>query len=542
MTSLPMRHQALFGDRVVPCYSDRKNDIWSLLEEACAAEVDREAIVCGEERLTWSEVHRRSELVSGWLVSQGVVKQDRVALLLTNDWPFVVALFAIARAGAIAVPVSSKVVKPELQYILEDSSAKILLFDPQLATSVPDPDLIDTLSVCLPFGPLDFWKIGPVAPPLVTQVAEEDTALIVYTSGTTGRLKGAVITHMGVIHSTTNYTTCMNLSSSDRMLCAVPLSNITGIVAMIVTATQAGATVILMREFRAQEFVRIAASEKITYSLLVPAMYNLCLLQADFACWDLSSWRLGAYGAAPMPSATIARMRRALPNLALVNVYGATETTSPCTLLPADQATVRPNSVGRPVPGCEILIMDGAGKQQPDGAIGEIWIRGAMVAKSYWNNPQATDENFIGGFWKSGDLGSFDSEGFLYVHDRQKDMISRGGEKIFSAEVEAALADHPDVVEAAVVGRTCPVLGERPHAFVVLRPGHAAPDESDLREFVSRSLALYKRPESWTLSCEPLPRNPNGKIIKAALRRELEPVPLRSAFEHFGNQSGAKAG
>jgi long-chain acyl-CoA synthetase len=184
--------------------------------------------------------------------------------------------------------------------------------------------------------------------------------------------------------------------------------------------------------------------------------------------------------------------------------------------------------VGRPVPGCEIAIMDGSGHEVATGVVGEVWIKGPMVAAGYWNNPIATDREFVGGFWKSGDLGSIDEEGFVYIHDRKKDMINRGGYKIFSAEVEAQITAHPSVLEAAVVARECPVLGERVHAVVTLKSDMPVIDASVLHSFVAAILPDYKCPESWSFTTERLPRNANGKVVKARLRETLSPFPLRT--------------
>jgi acyl-CoA synthetase (AMP-forming)/AMP-acid ligase II len=241
-----------------------------------------------------------------------------------------------------------------------------------------------------------------------------------------------------------------------------------------------------------------------TYTLIVPAMYNLCLLEKEFDQFDLRAWTVGGYGGAPMPAVTISTLAQKLPKLRLMNAYGATETTSPATLMPAEEQAARLDSVGLPVPGCEIKVVED-----------ELWIRGPMVVKGYWDNPEATAKEFTDGFWHSGDLGSIDADGFVQVLDRRKDMINRGGYKVFTAEVESVLAGHPAVVESAVVGYACPVLGERVQAFVVTRN----PVSADiLRNFCTARLADYKVPERFHLREEPLPRNANGKVLKRELR------------------------
>jgi long-chain acyl-CoA synthetase len=244
-------------------------------------------------------------------------------------------------------------------------------------------------------------------------------------------------------------------------------------------------------------------------------MYTLCLLCDDFASRDLRSWRIGGYGGAPMPVTTIDALAARLAGLTLLNAYGATETTSP-TMMPMGLTRGHADSVGVALPAADIRAMDEAGREVAPGDTGELWIGGPMVVSGYWANPEATAASFTAGWWHSGDLGSVDAQGFVRVFDRKKDMLNRGGYKIYSAEVENVLMAWPGVVEAAVIGRPCPVLGERVHA-VLHAPGIDADDEA-LRRHCNEHLADYKVPESFTWSAEPLPRNANGKLMKRLLR------------------------
>jgi acyl-CoA synthetase (AMP-forming)/AMP-acid ligase II len=281
-----------------------------------------------------------------------------------------------------------------------------------------------------------------------------------------------------------------------------------------------------MTEFKAAEYLKMAARERVTYTVMVPAMYNLCLLQPDFDSYDLSSWRIGGFGGAPMPVATIEKLDAKIPGLKLANCYGATETTSPSTMMPGELTASHIDSVGLPCPGAQVVIMDAQGREPPRGEIGEIWIHGGSVIKGYWNNPKATAESFTAGFWHSGDLGSIDAENFVRVFDRQKDMINRGGLKIYSAEVESVLAGHPDVIESAIIAKPCPVLGERVHAVVVTRNAVGA---EVLRAWCAERLSDYKVPETMDVTMEPLPRNANGKVMKRQLRDAF--MALMSAAE-----------
>jgi long-chain acyl-CoA synthetase len=347
-------------------------------------------------------------------------------------------------------------------------------------------------------------------------VGEQDTAMILYTSGTTGRPKGAMLAHCNVIHSAMVYEACMELTSADRSIAAVPLAHVTGVVANIMSMVRCAGTLIIVAEFKAAEYLKIAACERVTQTVMVPAMYNLCLLQADFDSYDLSAWRIGGFGGAPMPIATIEKLAARIPGLKLINAYGSTETTSPSTIMPPELIAGHIDSVGLPCPGAHIIVVDADGRELPRGEIGEIWIHSGSVVRGYWNNPKATAESFTAGFWHSGDLGSIDAQDFVRVFDRQKDMINRGGLKIYSAEVESVLAGHPGVVESAIIAKPCPVLGERVHAVIVTRD--SAVSAEALRAWCAERLSDYKVPETIDLTAAPLPRNANGKVMKRQLR------------------------
>jgi long-chain acyl-CoA synthetase len=317
-----------------------------------------------------------------------------------------------------------------------------------------------------------------------------------------------------------NYAYSMRIGPEDRTLMAVPASHVTGLVANVMLAWAAQCTLIVMGEFKARVFLELAARERMTHTLVVPAMYNLLLLQPDFDTFDLSRWRVGGYGGAPMAETTIAGLAKQLPGLGLHNIYGSTETTSPVTMLPSQLAAERPDSVGLPLPGVEIVAMDENGREVPRGEAGELWIRGPMVVPGYWADPEATKKGFVAGYWLSGDIGSIDAQGFVRVFDRAKDMLNRGGFKIYSVEVENVLLEHPAVVESAIVGKPDPILGERVHAFVCVKPD-ATVETEVLRRFCIERLADYKVPESYTLTTTPLPRNANGKLLKREMRQQI---------------------
>ena len=478
-------------------------------------------MVCGEYRADWQSLAATVERVAAGLASHGIVKGDRVALLIGNRPEFVIALYAISALGAIAVPISVREQAPGIAYALDHSGARMLMFDPAFEGQLPPQErlknavsLIATGDAAMPWGILQ----GSSPAPLV-EVAETDIAAILYTSGTTGKPKGAMIAHINLVHAAMIYEQVMQLREGERSIVAVPMTHVTGLTALIAAMARCAGALIIMPEFKAEAFVALAASEAMTHSVLVPAMYNLILARADLAAHDLSRWRIGGFGGAPMPAPTIEGLAAALPSLGLMNLYGATETSCAMLVMPSDQASARREQVGRAAPGAEVLIMNEAGIACPIGETGEIWLRGATVIPGYWLDEAATRAALIGGYWRSGDIGIIDEAGYVSVLDRIKDMIIRGGFKIYSAEVESVLAEHPAVLESAIVGRPCPVLGERVHAFIATRGELVEAD--DLARFCAERLADYKRPETFSIQKHPLPRNINGKLLKREMRAEL---------------------
>jgi len=530
LASLPgSRREAHYGDRVISCFTDRPANLCRMLDAPVAANPQGEALVCGNDRLSWKDIDVQTAVIAGALAERGIAAGDRIALLVGNRKEFVLALFAILRLGAIAVPLSIRYQTPEIAFALNDCAAALLIHDADLTPRLPASGEIRAVRARIVVGAAadarlegaESWQDLTRAPAFAATVAsgEEDTAIILYTSGTTGRPKGATLTHLSLINSALVFKYCFALTGADRSIAAVPLAHVTGIVANILAMVACSGALIILPEFKAAAFLALAERERMTHTVLVPAMYNLCLLNPDFDARDLSAWRIGGFGGAPMPEPTIERLAEKLPGLKLMNAYGATETTSPSTIMPAELATSRLPSVGLAVPNCQILIVDNRGVEVPRGETGEIWIGGPSVVKGYWNRPDADDESFTAGFWHSGDIGVMNEEGLIYVLDRKKDMINRGGFKIFSAEVESILASHPGVVESAIVARPCPVLGERVHAFVTVRD--PPPTAAELKRFVGERLSDYKVPETLTLTSELQPRNSNGKILKRELREAL---------------------
>ena len=382
-----------FGDRRVRCFTGRPRGVDRMLREAVARNGSGDAVVSGDVRVSYAGLDAIVSRVAANLSALGVVQGDRVALLLSNRPEFIHVLLGAARIGAIAVPVNVREQTPELTYILNHCGAKALVHDASVADRLPAPDDLPAMEYRFSVGgeaegARAFQELltEPAAPVPEVVPDEEDVAVILYTSGTTGLPKGAMLTQFNICHSAMHFETCMALTKADRSVLAVPASHVTGLIANILTMVRVAGCNLILPEFDARAFLDFAVSERMTYSILVPAMYNLCLLRADFSAFDLSPWRIGGYGGAPMPEATIAALADKLPDLILMNAYGSTEVTSPATLMPMGETALRPDSVGRTVPCGEIRIVDEEGRDVPRGQPGEIWIGGPMTVPGYWND------------------------------------------------------------------------------------------------------------------------------------------------------------
>lgn len=517
-----IREERHFDGRLVKCFTQRPKSLDQLLRDAIDKNSQGDAIVDGTRRWSYDDLGDAVACLASNFAALGVGKGDRIAVLLGNSAEFVQIVMAAARIGAISVPINVRLQTPELAYILNHSGAKTLVYDANLHDRLPDvSDVKHRFSVGASVaGAQSFTDLltespaGAPRPPC--EVDEEDVAVILYTSGTTGKPKGAMLTHLNIAHSVMHFQLCMGLGDNERSILAVPASHITGLVANILTMIRTAGCNVVLCKFEAEAFLDLAARESMTHTLIVPAMYNLCLLRADFDDDDLSAWRIGGYGGAPMPETTIAALAEKLPNLVLINAYGATETCSPTTLMPPGGTTAQPDSIGHCVPCGDLKIMSEQGTEAAIGDAGEIWIKGPMVVPGYWNDAEKTAAAFEQGYWKSGDIGSIDEAGFVRIHDRIKDMIVRGGYNVYSAEIENVLSHHPDILECAAIAHPDDVLGEKIQIFVRRKSKKTTAD--DLRRFCAERLADYKTPDFVTFLDEPLPRNANGKVLKDKLR------------------------
>ena len=503
-------------DRVVDCYPERAASLAEHMAAVAATRPAAIAVIEGDDHLFYADLHAQAGSLAAVLAAGGVGAGDRVAVMLANGIDAVRAILAILRLGAVLVPISTRSRPAELDQLCADCAPAAIIFGPQFADTLAAAPAVPAAryDVSAPVWRNAIAWIG--APPPAPAADENALFAILYTSGTTGKPKGAMLTHLGAIHSCLHWRDALGLGSEERTLVCVPWAHVSGLCGAVMPFLYLGGTLIMLREFKRRTALELAAQERITHALMVPAMYGLCLLEPDLAELDLTSWRIAAYGGAPMPEPTIARFAAVFPWLAMCNAYGATETTSPATIMPPGEGTARADSIGRVVTCGDIRVMDDHGREILPGHDGELWIAGPMVVPGYWRNPEATAASFVGGYWKSGDIGSVDAEGYVRIADRKKDMIIRGGFKIYPAEVESVLAGLDGVVEAAVVGRADAVLGEAVVAFVTTSRDRMMPHE--VRAWCAERLSDYKVPTDVVIETEALPRNANGKIQKAILR------------------------
>ena len=518
MSASPAIRTETHWGRTMRCYAHRPPTVDAMVRAAVARAPQSHALVDGAIRTTYAELDTMIGACAAGLARRGIAPGDRVAVFLGNRAEAVVAMLGIARLGAVLIPVGERLRRPELEYVIADASPAALIYDAAFAAQLPEgPDPPVRIPVGGPGDAFAAMLAEPPRPP-ACPAAEESLFAILYTSGTTGRPKGAMLTHLGAVHACLHWRAALGIGGAQTEvspLC-IPWSHVSGLCGAVLPILDVSGTLVMVRTFARRAFLDLAVAERITHAAMVPAMYGLCLLEPDLARLDLSAWRLGVYGGAPMPETTIRRFAAAVPHLRMCNAYGATETTSPATIMPPGEGVAHADSIGRVVACGDIRVCDDNGRPLPPGEQGELWIAGPMVVPGYWRNDAATASGFTDGWWKSGDIGSVDAEGFVRIADRKKDMINRGGFKVYPAEVENVLCDQHGVIEAAVVGQPDPILGERSIAFVY---ADVPLSEHAVRSFCAARMADYKVPDWVVLSEQPLPRNANGKIQKAELRQ-----------------------
>jgi long-chain acyl-CoA synthetase len=507
---------------------------------------DVDWVVQGDRRLTYGEHNAAVRRVAVGLLERGVRPGDRVAVLSANNVEWVVMFWACAVIGAACVPLNAWWKAEELEFALADSGAKVLFADAKrwavvhpVVDALPDLEYVFVTDLDAPDGAAQpgaalFDSDDPGALPDVA-VHEDDLLAILYTSGTTGKPKGATITHRQALANLQNLACLGAIAAAEgasvgpkagvqtAYLLVVPLFHVTGALATMVPGYASGGKLVLMPpgKFDPDAAMAVIERERVTNIGGVPTVMWRIVEAESFERYDLSSVSRIGYGGAPAAPELVERIRAAFPQVrdTLSTAYGLTETASVATSNAGAGYLSHPSSVGRAAPTVEIQIIDVDGNPVATGTNGEIALRGpTIMSRGYWNRPDATETATLpGGWFRSGDIGYLDEDGYLYLVDRAKDMLIRAGENVYCVEIENVLSEHPDVLDAAVVGVPHKQLGEEVKAVVQLRRGSTASVE-DVRAHCAARLASFKVPEYVELRDEPLPRNPAGKILKSVLR------------------------
>ena len=504
-------------------------DVAGILRHHASAQPNATSLVLGERTMTWAQLLSRASQVAQGLKRAGVKAQDRVAFLDKNGIEHFEVFYACALLNAVSVDVNWRLAAPEVLYVVNDSQAEVLIVGPEF---VPILDAIAGDLTCVKtiiviggdpkHNDYERWVNAQSAVDPKTSTRSSDVAFQLYSSGTTGRPKGVMLTNDNFFGLIAGVQVLWKMSEKTINLVAMPLYHIGG--GGWATAGQyAGARSIIMRDVDPSAMLNLIQKHRITHGFMVPALLQFALLMPNISTTDLSSLELIVYGASPISESVLEGSIKAF-KCNFMQVYGLTETTGVVTLLsPSDHDLSsskkgRLRSCGKPIDGVEMRIVSSdTGKNVPVGEVGEIWIRSRQVMKGYWNMPKETKESIVAGRWfRSGDAGYFDKDGYVYIFDRVKDMIVSGGENIYPAEVENALMGHSAIADVAVIGVPDEKWGEVPMALVVRKPDTTV-TEREIIAFARERLAGFKTPKTvvWIAA---LPRNPSGKILKKDLR------------------------
>jgi fatty-acyl-CoA synthase len=489
---------------------------------------EREAIVTADRRWTWRTLDNDIAKAAAALDAFGVRKHDRIAILSANSPEFIIASHGASRLGAIVVPVNTRLAAPELAHILNDSGSTVLAF------SAAEAHLAEAASRMA--APIALVSLGPSTryPDLLAgcygdpvhedRAVEQDDAFILYTSGTTGKPKGVLLDHHRAVWAAMAQIVSLGLRDGDRYLHLAPMYHSGGTTFLNAT-TLLGGTHIVVPKFDAGAVLELVQRYRATWLFAVPTMYQRILHSFEGTCADLTSWRVGVFGAAPMPAAAIERLLTTFPQVSFFQQCGQTEAGPTGIYSTMEQVRSRPQSSGHLAqPFIQARVVDARGNDTPSGHVGELVFRGEAITKGYWNQPQATQEVIRDGWLHTGDLMHVYDDGAMRLVDRLRDVIITGGRNVYSAEVEQAIADHPEVIDVAVIGRPDPEWGETVVAFITAVDGSGLTPAS-IRQYCSSRIASYKVPREVIFAR--IPRNGAGKIQKHLLRDELSGNPVK---------------
>ena len=513
---------------------------------ASAAFAEREYLIYLGERITYAQAHAQVNAVAAWLTERGIAPGDRVAIAMRNYPEWMLIYWACLCLGVAAVGMNAWWVTEELEYALKDSAPKVVFADAErLARILERPDmaagatLVAVRTDPVPADVVD-WRSVVATPGAMPQrsVDPDADACIFYTSGTTGFPKGAQLTHRGCINNLLSVVFAGQVGALATaratgvaidpdapapipvVLATTPLFHVTANNCGAYAATAGGGKIVLMHRWDAKTALTLIEAEKVTAMSGVPVMSRELISHPDFAKHDLSSLMSLGGGGAQLPPDLVAKIDAAVASARPNTGYGMTETCGIITAVAADFFVDKPDSAGPAMPCYETQCVDDAGHAAPPGEVGELWVRGAQVIKGYINRPDATAEAITDGWLHTGDIARVDQDGFVFIVDRKKDMVLRGGENVYCVEVEACLYRHPAVAEACVFGVADERLGEEVAAAVVLRPGETLTGEA-LRIHCAPIMAKHKIPRYLWLLDEPLPRNASGKFLKRQVKETL---------------------
>ncbi len=499
-----------------------------ILESNVRKNPDKDCLRAGGNGYTFQAVKDAAEKAAALFQGFGLKKGDRIAIMSQNTVSFVVAFYGTLMAGGVVVPVNHKLMPPEVDYILDHSGPGLFLFDASLA---PVADKLTAgvrkMAMDSPAASYDQFEAlcksaGAFSP---VEIHDTDPAEILYTSGTTGKPKGCVHTHRGVVMSGITGALATRMDEDDRLLMAMPIWHSSPLNNWFAGIQYVGGTTVLIREYHPLHFLQAIAGEKCTVYFGAPISYILPIqMIPDFDTFDLSSMRAWIYGGGPIGADTARMIMARYQSERFYQVYGMTESgPTGATLRPRDQVR-KAGSIGRSgLPGCDIIVMTSPEQKAGPGDVGEIWLKADSMMKGYYNDPEATRNAFEKGWYKTGDVVRIDADGYMFVVDRTKDMIVTGGENVYSKEVEDTIAACPGVAAAAVIGIAHPEWGETVSAFVV-SARDADVDAEKIRAFLADRLAKYKVPRTIEI-VETLPYTPTGKVMKYKLRETLKSPP-----------------
>jgi long-chain acyl-CoA synthetase len=489
----------------------------SMVATAAARDAAAPAVRLGERTLTYGDLDDRSARVATLLREHGLERGDRVGVMLPNVPEFLLAYYGVLRAGGVVVPMNVLLKRREIAFYLEDSGAKLVLVWHGFLSEAED-GAGDAGAEPIAVEPAAFAATldGLEPADAMAEVDEEDTAVILYTSGTTGKPKGAELSHLNLARNAdVSARTNTTVGEGDVVLGALPLFHSFGQTVSMNASVLVGACLTLVPKFDPGEALETMARDGVTHFYGVPTMYGALLHHPGHEEYDLSSLRVCMTGGSSMPVEVLRGFEDAFGAIVLEG-YGLSETSPVASCNHPDRET-RPGSIGTPIEGVEMRVVDENDVEVAQGEVGEIVIRGHNIMKGYWRRPDATAEAMRGGWFHSGDLGKIDEDGYFYVVDRKKDMIIRGGYNVYPREVEELLYEHPAIREAAVVGVPHPDWGEEVGAAVVLEPGSADLPPEEISAWVRERIAAYKYPRVvWFV--EELPKGPTGKIVKREIQ------------------------